>query len=112
MERGQFAPGSDNLAAPHTERVTEGSTQYEIKMKASRLNSWAVWKDPVRAFCNAKRMSTTIIIATSGHKPLNVIRAVSPPMHVHEGKRKSPTSKLNASRNDIHELKWGGRAKP
>jgi hypothetical protein len=33
-------------------------------------------------------------------------------MHVHEGKRKSPTSKLNASRNDIHELKWGGRAKP
>jgi len=112
MERGQFAPGSDNLAAPHTERVTEGSTQYEIKMKASRLNSWAVWKDPVRAFCNAKRMSTTIIIATSGHKPLNVIRAVSPPMHVHEGKRKSPTSKFSASRNDIHELKWGGRAKP
>ena len=81
-------------------------------MKASRLNSWAVWKDPVRAFCNAKRMSTTIIIATSGHKPLNVIRAVSPPMHVHEGKRKSPTSKFSASRNDIHELKWGGRAKP
>ena len=112
MERGQFAPGSDNPAAPHTERVTEGSTQYEIKMKASRLNSWAVWKDPVRAFCNAKRMSTTIIIATSGHKPLNVIRAVSPPMHVHEGKRKSPTSKFSASRNDIHELKWGGRAKP
>ena len=101
-----------HLKARKSERVTEGSTQKEMKMAASRLRNNARWMGPLRAASSPSRHSATTAIRASGHSPEKTRRAVSPPRHVHEGKMKEPTSKLNASKNAMTLPRSPGSSKP
>ena len=98
--------------ARKSERVTEGSTQKEMKTAASRLRSSARWRGPLRAASSASRPRATAAIRASGHSPEKTRRAVSPPRHVHDGKMKEPRSKLNASTKAITLPRSPGSSKP
>jgi len=101
------------LKARKSERVTEGSTQKEMKMAASRLRSSARWGEPpLRAASSPIRQSATAAISASGHSPEKTRRALRPPRHVHEGKMKVPMSKLSASKNAMIPLRLPGSSKP
>ena len=101
-----------HLKARKSERVTEGSTQNEMKMAASRLRSSARWKEPLRAASSPSGKSATAAIRPSGHSPEKTRRAVSPPRHVHDGKMKEPRSKLSASKKAMTLPRSPGSSKP
>eukprot|EP00964_Phaeocystis_antarctica_P017684 scaffold9786_cov77-Phaeocystis_antarctica.AAC.2 len=98
--------------ARKSERVTDGSTQNEIKTAASRLCSAALWSDPLRAASRTVSASATASISTSGHNPLKARRVVSPPTHFQSGKMKLPTSKSSGLSTDSQSLSPFGRVKP
>ena len=78
------------------------------------LRRLAIWKElvPVRAASSEKRHSAAKPISTIGHSPEKASRVVNPPMHVHDGNRKLPTSKLSASNRAMMALRSPGSSKP
>ena len=105
-------PKDSHWKARKRERVTEGSTQNEMRMEASRPRSIAALRLLLRTAACARSAEATAIISTSGHSPLKARRVVRPPTHVHEGKMKLPTSKLSTSSQDSQSLSSLGREKP
>ena len=90
--------------ARKSERVTDGSTQNEMKTAASRLRSAALLTEPLRAALRAASVSATASISTNGHNPLKARRVVSPPTHFQSGKMKLPISKPSGVSTDTQLL--------
>eukprot|EP00964_Phaeocystis_antarctica_P041571 scaffold23772_cov63-Phaeocystis_antarctica.AAC.5 len=90
--------------ARKSERVTDGSTQNEMKTANSRLRSATFLIEPLRAALRAASASATASISTSGHSPLKARRVVSPPAHFQSGKMKLPKSKSSGSSTDSQSL--------
>ena len=105
-------PKDSHWKARKRERVTEGSTQNEMRMEASRPRSIAALRLLLRTAACARSAEATAIISTTGHSPLKARSVVRPPTHVHEGKMKLPTSKLSTVRKESQPLSSLGREKP
>eukprot|EP00964_Phaeocystis_antarctica_P008578 scaffold4626_cov75-Phaeocystis_antarctica.AAC.2 len=86
------------------ERVTDGSTQNEMKTAASRLRSATLFIEPLRAASRAASASATVSISTSGHSPLKARRVVSPPTHFQSAKTKLPKSKSSGLSQSLSPL--------
>jgi len=78
------------------------------------LRRFAVWKEllPLRDAWSEKRQAAAKPISAIGHSPEKASRVIRPPMHVHDGKRKLPISKLSASNSAMMALMSPGSSKP
>eukprot|EP00964_Phaeocystis_antarctica_P005333 scaffold2916_cov70-Phaeocystis_antarctica.AAC.4 len=90
--------------ARKSERVTDGSTQNEMKTVNFRLRSATFLIEPLRAASRAASASATASISASGHRPLKARRVVSPPTHFQSAKTKLPKSKSSGLSQSLSPL--------